>query len=154
MNAAQPRCEGCGLLRHAQHTIRMAQHVTTHGHIDRARCGSDDRRGGSDKTGTVLRVNDRDARFVRAAHPNETHGEKTSVHTDDIDVVLTQEVRDRTGRAQGREADDVRDWEVTSVGTNIDTLFLSMPRLIRDSQHENLVPQLCQGHRQVVDVRL
>ena len=154
MNAAQARREGCGLLRHAQHAIRMTQHVTAHRHIDCARCGSDDRRGGSDKTGTVLRVNDRNARLVCGTHPHETHGEKASVHADDIDVVLAEEARDRAGCAQGREADDVRDREVASVGTNIDALFLSMPRLIRDSQHVHVMPQLCQGHRQVVDVRL
>ena len=139
MNAAEPRREGCGLLRHAQHAIRVTQHVTAHRHIDSARCGGDDRRGGCDKTGTVLRVNDRDSRLVCSAYPHETHREKSSVHTDDVDTVLAEEACDRAGRTQGRETDDVGDREVTSIGTNIDALLLSMPRLIRDSQYVDFV---------------
>ena len=84
-------------------------------------------------------MNDRDSRLVCGTHPDETHGEKSSVHTDDVDTVLAEEACDRAGRTQGRETDDVGDREVALIGTNIDALLLSMPRLIRDSQYVDFV---------------
>ena len=99
-------------------------------------------------------MNDRNPGPVCGADPDEAHREETRVNTDDVDVLTRQETRDSTGCPCGGEANDVGDGKVSAVRANIDRLLRAMTGLIGDGQDEHPMPQLSQGHRQVVDVGL
>ena len=154
MHPAQPRGKVRGLLGDPEDAVGVSQHVASHRHVNDARGRSDHGGRGRDETRAVLGMNDRKPRLTGRTDPDEAHREETRVNTDDVDVLTRQETRDSTGRPGGGEANDVGDGKVSAVRANIDLLLRAMAGFVGDGEDEHSMPQLSQGHRQVVDVGL